>query len=62
MRSNADFRRYREKYDPVADTAYPHSIWSDIIGLENARVGNKGKREGKRERERERENEKVEEM
>lgn len=32
------------------DTAYPHSIWSDIIGLENAMIGNKGKREGERER------------
>jgi hypothetical protein len=33
------FPKIREKYDPVADTAYPGTIWSDIIGQEEgARV------------------------
>jgi hypothetical protein len=47
------FPKIWEKYDPVADTAYPGSIWSDIIGLEKA-VGREAERKGERVEERER--------
>ena len=46
------FPKIWEKYDPVADTAYPGSIWSDIIGLEKAAVvGRQREREKERKRE-----------
>lgn len=50
------FPKIWEKYDPVADTSYPGSIWSDIIGLEKKVVGRQRERE-KEEWKREREGE-----
>lgn len=45
------FPKIREKYDPVADTAYPGTIWSDIIGPEEG-GGREADRKGERAEER----------
>lgn len=47
------FPKIREKYDPVADTAYPGTIWSDIIGPEEGAVVVGRQREREKERKRE---------